>query len=456
MRWRPASRSAPRPASPARTSRSRRWPCSWRPEFLGDLSDRRVLVIGAGDNAELTARALRDRGVHTLFVANRRYDRALGLAQRRGGRAVTFEDMPRELEAADIVVTSTGAPHQIVGRDELEFVAASRLGRPLVLIDLAVPRDIEPSVRDAPASPSTTWTTCRRPWPATSTPAKARPRRRALALVREGRALRGLDGEPRRRAHDLGAARARRRGRPAGAGRERVALGVPLGRRSRARRGDGAGGRLATPARAHRQAQEPRLLPLPARCASCSGWIRRRPRSRRPPRSPRSTHAAAGGGDPTRNPRQRAGAGAGTLGGRAARRPTGADHRRPPAIAAPAATRRASSRSSSRRCSRARSTWRCTPPRTCPPACPTGWRSAACPSADPRDLLCGAGSLAELAEGAVVTMTCAARRTAGPAPRPGAARPTRQRRHATGAARRRRLRRDRGGPGGAPAPRPGG
>jgi glutamyl-tRNA reductase len=119
-------------------------------EFLGELSERRVLVIGAGENAELTARALRDRGVETMFVANRRYDRALGLAQRFGGRAVTFDDMPRELEAADIVVTSTGAPHQILGREELEFVAASRMGRPLVLIDLAVPRDIEPSVRDCP------------------------------------------------------------------------------------------------------------------------------------------------------------------------------------------------------------------------------------------------------------------------------------------------------------------
>jgi glutamyl-tRNA reductase len=119
-------------------------------EFLGDLAGRRVLVVGAGENAELTARALRDRGVEALFVANRRYDRALGLAQRFGGRAVTFDDMPRELEAADIVVTSTGAPHQIIGRVELEFVAASRMGRPLVLIDLAVPRDIEPSVRDCP------------------------------------------------------------------------------------------------------------------------------------------------------------------------------------------------------------------------------------------------------------------------------------------------------------------
>jgi glutamyl-tRNA reductase len=119
-------------------------------DFLGDLAGRRVLVIGAGENAELTARALRDRGVETLFVANRRYDRALGLAQRFGGRAVIFEELPRELEHADIVVSSTGAPHQIVGREELEYVATTRLGRPLVLIDLAVPRDIEPSVRDCP------------------------------------------------------------------------------------------------------------------------------------------------------------------------------------------------------------------------------------------------------------------------------------------------------------------
>jgi glutamyl-tRNA reductase len=63
---------------------------------------------------------------------------------------VTFEELPRELEHADIVVSSTGAPHQIVGREELEFVAASRMGRPLVLIDLAVPRDFDPGVRDCP------------------------------------------------------------------------------------------------------------------------------------------------------------------------------------------------------------------------------------------------------------------------------------------------------------------
>jgi glutamyl-tRNA reductase len=119
-------------------------------DMLGDLSRRRVLVIGAGENAELTARALRERGVETIFVANRRYDRAIGLAQRFGGAAIRFDDLPAELDRADIVVSSTASPHQIVGREELELVAERREGRPLVLIDIAVPRDIDPSVRDLP------------------------------------------------------------------------------------------------------------------------------------------------------------------------------------------------------------------------------------------------------------------------------------------------------------------
>jgi glutamyl-tRNA reductase len=86
--------------------------------------------------------------VHTVFVANRRYDRAIGLAQRFGGSAVRFEDLPAELARADIVVSCTSSPHQIFGREELEVVLELRGRRPLVLIDIAVPRDIEPSVRD--------------------------------------------------------------------------------------------------------------------------------------------------------------------------------------------------------------------------------------------------------------------------------------------------------------------
>jgi glutamyl-tRNA reductase len=116
--------------------------------LLGELSSRSVLVIGAGDNAELTARALHQRGAETIFVANRRYDRAIGLAERFGGRAVRFDDLPAQLLETDIVVSSTSSPHQIVGRDELALVMEQRGGRPLLIVDIAVPRDIEPSVRD--------------------------------------------------------------------------------------------------------------------------------------------------------------------------------------------------------------------------------------------------------------------------------------------------------------------
>jgi glutamyl-tRNA reductase len=117
---------------------------------LGDLARRQVLVIGAGDTAELTARALHARGVETVFVANRHYGRAIGLAQRFGGQAVRFDELPAALESADIVLSSTSSPHQIVDRDELEMVMSSREGRPLLLIDLAVPRDVDPSCREIP------------------------------------------------------------------------------------------------------------------------------------------------------------------------------------------------------------------------------------------------------------------------------------------------------------------
>jgi glutamyl-tRNA reductase len=117
---------------------------------LGDLSDRRVLTVGAGETAELVARALVARGVNTVFVANRHYDRAIGLAQRFEGSAVRFEELPEQLEAADIVVSATNSPHHIVERDGLEQVMKDRQDRPLLAIDLAVPRDIEPDCREIP------------------------------------------------------------------------------------------------------------------------------------------------------------------------------------------------------------------------------------------------------------------------------------------------------------------
>jgi glutamyl-tRNA reductase len=115
---------------------------------LGDLARRRVLVIGAGETSELVARALVARGVSTVFIANRRYDRAIGLAQRFGGEAVRFDELPAQLEVADIVVSATNSPHHIVERDDLEQVMASRGGRPLLLVDIAVPRDVDPACRE--------------------------------------------------------------------------------------------------------------------------------------------------------------------------------------------------------------------------------------------------------------------------------------------------------------------
>jgi glutamyl-tRNA reductase len=115
---------------------------------LGDLANRSVLLVGAGETAELTARALAARGVETVFVANRHHNRAIGLAQRFGGRAVRIDELPARMEDADIVVSSTNSPHHLIERDDLELVMEARDGRPLLLVDLAVPRDIEPECRE--------------------------------------------------------------------------------------------------------------------------------------------------------------------------------------------------------------------------------------------------------------------------------------------------------------------
>jgi glutamyl-tRNA reductase len=119
-------------------------------EILGEIDARRVLIIGAGETSELTARAFADAGVRTIFVANRHIDRAHGLAQRFGGHVVGLDDLPAQLVQADIVVSSTSSPDPIVGVDELELVVESRDGRPLLLIDIAVPRDVDPACGELP------------------------------------------------------------------------------------------------------------------------------------------------------------------------------------------------------------------------------------------------------------------------------------------------------------------
>jgi glutamyl-tRNA reductase len=117
-------------------------------DVLGDLSDRSVVIVGAGETAELTAQALADRGVRTVFVANRHADRARSLADRFGGSVVSLDDLPDLLERADIVVTSTASPHPIIEAEGLAAVMQARGGRPLALIDIAVPRDVEAACRN--------------------------------------------------------------------------------------------------------------------------------------------------------------------------------------------------------------------------------------------------------------------------------------------------------------------
>jgi glutamyl-tRNA reductase len=112
---------------------------------LGTLENRHVVILGAGDTSELTVRALADRGADTIFIANRHADRALSLAQRFGGSVVGLDGLPDQLLLADIALSSTSSPHTIVGREELELVMSERRERPLLLIDIAVPRDIDPA-----------------------------------------------------------------------------------------------------------------------------------------------------------------------------------------------------------------------------------------------------------------------------------------------------------------------
>ena len=115
-------------------------------KIFSSLNDREVLVIGAGETSEKTARALLSRGARSIIVANRSHDRAVALAAELGGRAVQFDDWAGEFQKIDIAISSTSAPHHILDRARLEPLMKLRHHRPLLLIDIAVPRDIDPEV----------------------------------------------------------------------------------------------------------------------------------------------------------------------------------------------------------------------------------------------------------------------------------------------------------------------
>lgn len=115
-------------------------------KIFGDLSTCRVMVIGAGETSERTARALLSHGVPSIIVANRTYDRAQALAQELGGEAVRWEEWEDRALEMDIMISSTSAPHYVLTREKLEALLKRRENRSLFLIDLAVPRDFEPSI----------------------------------------------------------------------------------------------------------------------------------------------------------------------------------------------------------------------------------------------------------------------------------------------------------------------
>ncbi|MCX7634828.1 MAG: glutamyl-tRNA reductase [Syntrophales bacterium] len=117
-------------------------------KIFANLRDKEVLLIGAGEMSELAARHLLKNGAARIIVTNRTYDRAVALAREFGGEAMVMEDLTRALERADIVISSTGAPGYVIKKDMIGQALKKRRNRLLFLIDIAVPRDIEPTVGD--------------------------------------------------------------------------------------------------------------------------------------------------------------------------------------------------------------------------------------------------------------------------------------------------------------------
>ncbi|HVB99990.1 MAG TPA: glutamyl-tRNA reductase [Candidatus Dormibacteraeota bacterium] len=119
-------------------------------QMFDTFENRNVMLLGSGKMSELSARYLLSAGVGTLWVTNRTYEHAVALATELGGKAVRFEDRWECLAAADIILSSTGCPHVILDREDAERIRRMRDGQPVFMIDIAVPRDIDPAVRDLP------------------------------------------------------------------------------------------------------------------------------------------------------------------------------------------------------------------------------------------------------------------------------------------------------------------
>jgi glutamyl-tRNA reductase len=115
-------------------------------KIFGTLQGKHVYLVGAGKMSELAARHLLAHGAETIFVANRTYERAQHLAAKFDGHAILFEQLYETCDRADIVITSTGAPHAIFRREHGELFLSRRKNRPMFFIDIAVPRDVDPGM----------------------------------------------------------------------------------------------------------------------------------------------------------------------------------------------------------------------------------------------------------------------------------------------------------------------
>jgi glutamyl-tRNA reductase len=117
-------------------------------KILGDLDDKRVLIIGAGEMSELAASHFASQGVQKISVTNRTLARAAELARVFGGEVIPFEEFHRHLTDMDIILSSTGSRQYLIRRDELTGVIRARKNRPMFFIDIAVPRDIDPKINE--------------------------------------------------------------------------------------------------------------------------------------------------------------------------------------------------------------------------------------------------------------------------------------------------------------------
>ena len=117
-------------------------------KIFGTLSGRTIMIVGAGKMSELAARHLRRSGASHVFVTNRTHERAVEMAKLFQGTPVEYTRFLSMLPEADIVITSSGAPHYILHKDEMQRVIAARRNKPMFVIDIAVPRNVEPSVNE--------------------------------------------------------------------------------------------------------------------------------------------------------------------------------------------------------------------------------------------------------------------------------------------------------------------